>query len=773
MIRTTKTVLLVGSALGLLTTSTAYAQTESQPQAPAAAPAQVNDASPVDIVVTAQKRPERLQETPVAVTAFTQADLDAGVNRTLVDIVKTAPGVSFSSGNTARAEGIRIRGVGTASFSEGVTGSVATVVDGVVLGRQAQGLFELNDIAQIEVLRGPQGTLYGATSTAGLINIVTQRPSARPTAAWDVQYGNFNEVRARATVSGPLAGDTLKARISGYYAIRDGEITNVVNGEDLNNRREYGFRVKIELQATPNLNFLLTSDFIESRNRCCSLTFRTVGTPAAIAPVIASESNRNVALNSPASAQLNRAWGVTLQGDYDLGSAVVTSITGYRRWTFSDGGDVDFTALNIIPFAGTDNQSRQFSQELRIASKGENRLSYIAGLYFFDQTLDARSRFDQRLAPLFIPNATGAAIGQIRETAVRTVRQKQYSAFAQLEYKVADTVKLIGGLRYTKFDLGLDFARTNTNPLLGTITGAPFNSLLVLGLPTAFTTTNNDTNLSGKAGIQFQPTRDVMAYASYTRGYKGPAVRADSGDPIAGADVAITARIAPETVDSYEAGIRTQFLDHKLTINLTGFYSKFKNFQANTVNPANPVQQSLVNAGDVSTRGAELEVLLRPLTGLTLAGSAAYVDAQYGNILVSCSAFRTVAGCNPVGAAFLLNLNGQQFQNAPRWTSNLSANYDFAVGSDLRAFVRGEAQYRSSVYFSFARDPLTRQGGYTLFNATVGLRTADDRFSVSVYGKNLSNQDYALTIARSALVAGSYQYQGLQRSYGFVAGFKF
>ena len=773
MIRTTKTVLLMGSALGLLTTSTAYAQTAPQPQPPSAAPTEASDASPVDIVVTAQKRPERLQETPVAVTAFTQADLDAGVNRTLVDIVKTAPGVSFSSGNTARAEGIRIRGVGTASFSEGVTGSVATVVDGIVLGRQAQGLFELNDIAQIEVLRGPQGTLYGATSTAGLINIVTQRPSARPTAAWDVQYGNFNEVRARATVSGPLAGDTLKARISGYYAIRDGEITNVVNGEDLNNRREFGFRGKIELQATPNLNFLLTGDFIESRNRCCSLTFRTVGTPAAIAPVIASESNRNVALNSPASAQLNRAWGVTLQGDYDLGSAVVTSITGYRRWTFSDGGDVDFTALNIIPFAGTNNQSRQFSQELRIASKGEHRLSYIAGLYFFDQTLDAQSRFDQRLAPLFIPNVTGAAIGQIRETAVRTVRQKQYSAFAQLEYKVADTVKLIGGLRYTKFDLGLDFARTNTNPVLGTITGAPFNSLLVLGLPTAFTTTNNDTNLSGKAGIQFQPTRDVMAYASYTRGYKGPAVRADSGDPIAGADVAITARIAPETVDSYEAGIRTQFLDRKLTINLTGFYSKFKNFQANTVNPANPVQQSLVNAGDVSTRGAELEVSLRPVTGLTLAGSAAYVDAQYGNILVSCSSFRTVAGCNAVGAAFLLNLNGQQFQNAPRWTSNLSANYDFAVGSDLRAFVRGEAQYRSSVYFSFARDPLTRQGGYTLFNATVGLRTADDRFSVSVYGKNLSNQDYALTIARSALVAGSYQYQGLQRSYGVVAGFKF
>ena len=772
MIRGTKALLLAGSMLSMMTGSSAFAQQTAQPGTNAAA-TQASDVTPADIVVTAQKRPERLQETPIAVTAFTQAELNAGVKRSLAEIVKSAPGVSFSSGNTARAEGVRIRGVGTASFSEGVTGSVATVVDGVVLGRQAQGLFELNDVAQVEVLRGPQGTLYGATSTAGLINIVTQRPSARPSMAWDAQYGNFNEVRARATVSGPLAGDALKARVSGYYAIRDGEIRNIVNGEDLNNRREYGVRGKIELQATPNLNFLLTADYLKSRNRCCTLTFRTVGNPAAIAPVIASQSNREVALNSPASAQRNRAWGLALQGDYNLGDAVITSITGYRKWKFSDGGDADFTALNIIPFAGTNNQSRQFSQELRIASKRVSTFNYIAGLYYFDQKLDAQSRFDQRLAPLFIPNATGAAIGQIRETAVRTVRQKQYSAFAQLEYKIAETVKLIGGLRYTKFDLGLDFARTNSNPLLGTIIGAPFSGLLVLGLPTKFSTTNNDTNLSGKAGIQFQPNRDLMGYATYTRGYKGPAVRADSGDPIAGADVATTARIAPETVDSFEAGIRSQFLARRLTLNVTGFYSKFKNFQANTVNPINPVQQSLVNAGDVSTRGVEVEVALRPFAGLRIAANTAYVDARYGNIRVSCSAFRTVSGCTPTGRAFLLNLNGEQFQNAPRWTSNLNANYDFALAPGLRAFVNGEVNYRSHVYFSFARDPLSRQEGYLLYNASAGLRTVDDRVSLSVYGKNLANKAYALTIARSPLVAGSYQYQGLRRSYGVVLGYKF
>lgn len=772
MVRTTKCLLLAGSTLGLLTATPALAQDTAQPGTDATA-RQAGEVAPTDIIVTAQKRPERLQETPLAVTAFTQADLDAGVKRSLVEIVKTAPGVSFSSGNTARAEGVRIRGVGTASFSEGVTGSVATVIDGVVLGRQAQGLFELNDVAQVEVLRGPQGTLYGATSTAGLVNIVTQRPSNRPSLAGDVQYGNEDEIRARVTVSGPLAGDTLKARVSGYVAFRDGEIRNVVNGQELNNRKEYGVRGKVELQATPNLNLLLTADYLDSRNRCCTLTFRTVGTPAAIAPVIASPSNRESALNSPASAQRNRAWGLAFQGDYDVGDAVITSITGYRKWRFSDGGDADFTALNIIPFAGTNNQSRQFSQELRIASKRVTAFNYIAGLFYFDQTLDAQSRFDQRLAPLFIPNATGAAIGQIRETAVRTVKQKQYSAFAQVEYKLADTIKLIAGLRFTKFDLALDFARTNTNPLLGTITGAPFNGLLVLGLPTKFSTTNNDSNLSGKAGIQFQPNRDMMAYATYTRGYKGPAVRADSGDPIAGPDVAATARIAPETVDAFEAGVRSQFFDRRLTLNVTGFYSKFKNFQANTVNPVNPVQQSLVNAGDVSTRGAEVEIALRPVAGLRVAANAAYVDARYGNILVSCSAFRTVAGCTPTGAAFLLNLDGQQFQNAPRWTSNLNVNYDFVVTPGLRGFVNGEVNSRSHVFFSFARDPLSRQPGYTLFNASAGIRTPDDRISFSLYGKNLTNKDYALTIARSPLVAGSYQYQGLQRSYGVVLGYKF
>lgn len=764
MIRNLKTRILVSSAIALLAPSTAFAQT---------APAEEAVEEPTDIIVTAQKRPERLQETPVAVTAFTQADLDAGVNRSIIDIVKSVPGVSFSSGNTARAEGFRIRGVGTASFSEGVTGSVATVVDGVVLGRQAQGLFELNDLEQIEVLRGPQGTLYGATSTAGLVNIVTQRPSDSFSGAGDVQYGNFNEVRGRATVSGPIAGDSLKARLSGYYAARDGEITNIVNGQDLNNKKEFGLRGKLELQATPDLNILLTADYVESNNRCCSLTFRTAASAASIAPVVASPSNRNIALNSPASAQFNRSWGFAVQADYDVGGATITSITGYRDWEFRDGGDVDFTALNIVPFAGTNNQSRQISEELRIANNDDSPLKYVAGLFFFDQTLDAQSRFDQRLAPLFIPNATGAAIGQITETANRTVRQQQYSAFVQLDYAVTDRLTLTGGARYTKFDLALDFVRTNTNPLLGRITGAPFNSLLVLGLPTAFTTTNNDSNFSGKAGVQFQATRDVMAYASYTRGYKGPAVRADSGDPIAGPDVAATARIAPETVDSFEGGLRTQFFDRKLTVNITGFYSKFNNFQANTVNPVNPIQQSLVNAGDVSTRGAELEISARPLAGLTLAGSAAYIDARYGNILVSCSAFRTVPGCTPSGAAFLLNLDGQQFQNAPRWTSSLNGTYDFAVSNSLRAFIRGDMQYRSSVIFSFARDPLSRQGGYTLFNLSAGVRTADDKISLTLYGKNLSDVDYSLLTTRSALIAGSTQYLGLQRSYGAVLGFKF
>ncbi|MBC7505818.1 MAG: TonB-dependent receptor [Sandarakinorhabdus sp.] len=723
--------------------------------------------------MTAQKRPERLQETPLAVTAFTQAGLNAGAVTGLVEAIKAAPGVSFSSGNTARAEGVRIRGVGTASFSEGVTGSVATIVDGVVLGRQAQGLFELNDIERIEVLRGPQGTLYGATSTAGAINIVTQRPSDKFSAAADVQYGNYNEFRVRGTVSGPLAGDKLKARISGYFARRDGEVTNVVTGQDLNNRKEYGFRGKLEWQASDKLNLLLSADYAKSDNRCCSLTFRTVAAAPLIAPVVASASNRTVALNTAPSAQKNRDWGASLQANYDLGNAQLTSITAYRDWNFSDGGDVDFTVSNIVPFAGTNNQARQFSQELRIASTGDGPLNYIAGLYYFDQTLDADSRFEQRLAPLFVPGPTGNAIGQITESAVRTVKNRQYSAFAQLDYELTDGLKLIGGLRFTRIELGLNFARTNTNPLLGTITGAPFNGLLVLGLPTAFSTDNNDSNLSGKVGLQYQANSNLMAYGTYTRGYKGPAVRADSGDPIAGPDVAATARIAPETVDAFEAGVRSQFLDRRLTLNLTGFYSKFNNFQANTVNPANPVQQSLVNAGDVSTRGFELEVAARPIPDLSLGGSLAYVDARYGNIRVSCSAFRTVAGCTPTGAAFLLNLDGKQFQNAPKWTATANALYDFAVGSGMRGFARGEVQYRSSVFFAFNQDSLSAQPGYALLNASFGIRTADDRWSLTVYGKNLADKDYALTIARSALTPGSLQLLGQQRSYGAVAALRF
>ncbi|OQW46645.1 MAG: hypothetical protein A4S16_10155 [Proteobacteria bacterium SG_bin6] len=750
------------------------AKTQIPPRSPAAptgAPA--DDTDNADIVVTAQKRPERLQETPLAITVFNQDRLDANVSRGLVETVQRVPGVSFTSGNTARAEGVRIRGIGTASFSEGVTGSVATVIDGVVIGRQAQGQFELNDIEQIEVLRGPQGTLFGATATAGAINIITQRPSNRLSVAGDVQYGNFNETRARASISGPIVGDKVKARLSGYYSVRDGEVINVTNGLDLNNRNEYGFRGKVEVQANPNLNLLFSGDYIESRNRCCSLSFRSVAAPALVAPVIASPSNRQVGLDQAPTAQVNRGWGASVEANYDLGGTRLTAITAYRGWSFSDGGDSDFTTNNIIPFAGTNNELNQYSVELRAASTGNRNFNYVAGFFYFDQTLDANSRFDQRLAPLFVGGATGSAIGAIRETAVRTVSQSQYALFAQLDYRITHRLKLIGGLRATRFDLGLNFARANTNPLLGTITGAPFNGLLVLGLPTAFTTTNDDNDVSGKVGLQYQAASNLGFYVSYTRGYKGPAVRADSGDPIAGSDVANTARIAPETVDAVEAGIRSQFFNRRLTLNLTGFYSQFNNFQANTVNPANPVQQSLVNAGSVSTRGFELEAAARPLAGLNLGGSLAYIDARYGNILVSCSAFRTVAGCTPSGAAFLLNLSGQQFQNAPQWTAVANAAYEFDLSNSIKAFVRGEVQYRSSVFFAFNRDPLSFQPAYTLYNGNIGIKTQNDKLSLTLYMKNIGGEDYALLTARSALTPGALQILGQQRSYGAVIGFKF
>jgi iron complex outermembrane receptor protein len=736
--------------------------------------AEAGDGAPEEIIVTAQKREQRLQDVPIAVTAFSREFLDRGALRDIREIVQLAPGVSITSNNTARAEGVRIRGVGTASFSDGVTGSVATIVDGVVLGRQAQGLFELNDIERVEVLRGPQGTLYGATATAGVINIVSQRPSDELSAAADVQYGSKDEFRARATVAGPIVVDKLLSRVSGYYSRRDGEITNIFNGAKLNGKEEYGLRGQVELQASDELRFNLRADYISNESVCCSFTARSAPVAAAIAPIVASESNRDVNLNAPESRQDNRAWGLALEGNYDLGSAVITSITAYRDWDFSDGGDSDGSPRSILDFAGTVSTSTQFSQELRITNSS-GPLQYIAGLYYFNQDLRADSLFRNRLASVFVGGATGAAIGEIRETAERAITTEQMAAFAQLDYFITPKLQLTGGLRFTRINLGLDFSRTNTNALLGTITGAPFAGLLVIGVPTTFETENNDSDVSGKAGVQYFVNDDAMVFASFTRGYKGPAIRGDSGDPIAGPDVAATSRVGAESVDSYEAGVRTQFLDRRLTVNLTAYKSSFKNFQANTVNPLNVLQQSLVNAGGVKTKGVEVEVSARPARGLDVGFNFAYVDATYGNILVSCSSFPTEPGCgrSTPTAPLLLNLNGRQFQNAPRITALATLGYEAPVTDGLNAFFRGDLTLRDRVRFAFNSDPFSEQESYPLLNLVAGVGSADGKYRLSFYAKNATNEQYALFLARNPLTGGISQFNGQERSFGAILATRF
>lgn len=788
--------LLGGAAMALPGVTSARAQDQTgqppaeQPRSPSSPTGDENaSTSQGDIVVTAQLREERLQDVPLAVTALGGEFLGRLGSRDLNDAVRYAPGVSITSANSARAGGVRIRGVGTASFSEGVTGSVATIVDGVVFGRQAQGQFQLNDVERVEVLRGPQGVLFGASATAGAINVVTARPSATPEANADVQFASRGEFVVRGSASGPLDQDgALRVRLSGYRSKRDGDVTNLVSGDRLNGRDEFGFRGKLEYQAGELVNILVTADYFKQTPDCCVLTFRETSAPGLLAPVVASPRNRQIALDTQSSFQRSRNWGVVGEVNVDLGDATLTSISGYRNWRFRDGGDVDFTSLRVVPFAGTENRTRQISQEVRLAS-GPGPVRYLVGGFYFDQRLRANTLFQNALPAFIIPTITAIpaafrpilvnALGEISETADRTVRTQQLAAFGQLDVDLGDRVTLTGGLRYTDFNLGLDFARTNTSRA-GTITPTtviagvlPASGFVILGAPTSFATSNDDTNLSGRATATFKVTPDVNLYASYSRGYKGPAVRADSGDPIAGPDVALTSRVRPETVDAFEVGLRSQFLDKRVTLNITGFLSKFQHFQANTVNPNAPTQQVLTDAGDVKTRGVEVEFAVKPSRRFNFGGNAAYVRATYGDILVNCSNNRADPGCVVTGGVPLLNLRGRQFVNAPKFSFNLFADANVRVTDAVEVFARADLQTRSRVNYAFNQDPIARQGAYALVNGSLGVQTADGRYSVGVFARNLFDKDYAVLVARSAIIPTSYQLLGEPRTIGILASMHF
>ncbi len=741
-------------------------------EATAPVPNAPDEAPPGDIIVTAQKRSERLQDVPVAVSVISGDALASQGKVSLEGAQYLVPTLNFLKSGTTLNQSLFLRGVGTSTFSIAGEPSISTVVDGVVYSRAGEAFGDLVDVDQIEVLRGPQGTLFGKNASAGVINIISKKPTR--TLGGYVEAGFFtdSEYRGRAAINVPL-GDSVRSRLTGFYTNYDGNIRNAAVNKIVNGFEHYGGRLQVDADAGPNVKLAFIADYHHNNDDCCGEVIATGPINPATGAFVTNPSSsalptpRGTDTRSIAQDLVTRTketgYGFSLQADISAGTQTVTSITAYRNYKNTEIRDGDFLPGAYVGFNQLHDFGPQtgdtFSQELRLTSPGNQFLTYVLGAYYSraaSERIFTRNDVVCNTTPGTTPNPLvpcGSA-GAPRTTAPSGTADfgsvfKNMALFGQGTLNLAERFRLIGGLRYTVDQLDVFHSRVtalagpgiNGNFDQGVYNGG-LGGGVSNGIPFRAKATNE--NLSGKAGVQFDINRGSTAYATFARGYKGPAFNVFYNLTATG-----TNTIAPETSDSYEIGLKNTFLGGKLTLNLAAYYAKYHNFQAN--NPdlvAGVVVTRFTNAGDVSTRGGELDATFRPIRDLSFTGGVAYTDAHVDQ-------FNAPAGAAVVPAGTPLGF-------APKWKGNLSADYRVRTGGFADIFLGAQGAYQSSELALFSADAVQRRlgtiGAYGLVNLSVGLATPDDHYKLTFQVRNLFDQSFAASIINGG-PGQAYRYQ--------------
>ncbi len=677
------------------------------------------DVVKAEVTVTARKVEEDLQDIPIAATAITSDDI---VNRSvsnLLDAFSTIPNVVVEA-NTTDGPNIVIRGIGSSGNNVGLESAIGVYVDEVYLARPAAFNSTLMDIERIEVLRGTQGTLFGKNTIGGIINIVTSKPGPRQKAAFDVSYGSFNLVQVRGFVNTVLVPDKLFAKITGTYKDRNGWMENrFPGGTDVQSERFYGVRGQFLYFPSESVEFLLSVDYSRDNNI-------QNGQEIAGGPLYAldgfNEWDRSIATN-PGDSYERNLYGVSLRATAYLGSHTLNSITAYRGFESEFFNDQDYTLLELVA-TGRRETLDFFSQELRIASSGDQPFSYLAGLYYLNQTTFGR---DQAFLFEEIPPLFGAPFIPGYEESVfvtSDIKAQSYAAFLSGTYTLSDQFSIQGGLRYTYEKKDFTYFQEVTPFFIvpgfpETIVGIAY--ALAADVPETFRK-YSDGAISGDISLNYKVTQDVLVYGKYTRGFKAGGFNTTlsaSSDP---GDL----EYDPEYVNSFELGFKSTLAGGRLRINAAAFYLKYKDKQEQIMTPA--IEFIASNAGEVSSKGFELEVTALPVEGLDITASLGYTDAKYDEF--KPSPFEDFSGNRAI--------------TTPRWTGFFAPQYSFNISSALRAFIRGEIRYRSESFTDAVNDPRFISVANTVVNGRIGFETTNRRYSVYVWGKNLTGVDYLL-----------------------------
>ncbi len=750
MKRSIRVLVWCGCALGAILPSGAALAQAVETQAEDEAGLQV-------IVVTAQKVAENVQDVPIAVSVINSDRLEATGTVGLDTLSRIVPSVTFRRGTTTSASTILMRGVGTISFSIAAEPSVSTVVDGVVLSRSGQAFLDLVDIERMEVLRGPQGTLFGKNASAGLVNIVSRGGSDSFEAEVRADYYDRSEFRLRGSLAGPLA-ENLSARVTGFYSGYDGLIYNVNPGQEgyVNGYEHYGARGIIDYNSgSSDLRFIV--DYMEANDDCCAdvtavsrggVVDAELGLPGGAAQ---GEDQRYINHNL-ISQTYDQQWSATLSGNFDvLSSHVLSFVAGYRDWQSQQLREGDFLPRALVGFAqlhdnGTD-RTKQYSLEVRLASDQSQPFFYQVGAFAWhsdNQQQFLREDISCSTSTLPVDPITGGQPCNLSDLVNTTfprsnsdsdVNSSNYAMFGQATYRINDLIALVGGLRYT-WDR-LDYVHTRA-PGVNATTGLPLTGPGISGSPAGGTLASggngtntssgsaNNGNLSGRAVVQITPADDLMLYGSYTRGYKGPAFNVFFNHTAPTNAIPID----EETSNAFELGFKSQFADNRVQLNAAAFSVEYDGFQANNfVNLNGAVVTNLTNAGTVKTKGFEIDLLAVPIDELNLRANVAYADARVKE-------FNPNPSTNAPDAR-----NGTVLPLAPEFTYMLGADYTADIGKAL-LYVNTDYRHSSSQF-----SDLGEQGPidpYGVWNASIGISDPEDRYRLTFHINNILDDSYVL-----------------------------
>lgn len=698
------------------------------------------------ITVTARKKTERLQEAPVAVTAIGSDRLERIGATDIADLSGRAPNVTINTiGNFGSSAAVFIRGIGNGDPDSTVDPSVGIYVDGVYIPRTANSSLDLFDVEQVEILRGPQGTLFGRNTTGGAVNYRTKRPTGNFDIRGAITLGDYGQRDIKFAAETPLIDDVLSVKVAAFSQHLDGYYLNTFTGipgrrAPTSAGKSNTFTFRPSILFTPTDNFELTIIGEYSRERSENLPSINVSPPNQLLQVFYNvpsfgrdENVRAFAFNVPGRSDID-VWGVTAEANWDIGPGTLTSVSNYRETTKDiNNNDTDGTTA---PFFETlrDQPHEQYSSELRYNANVTDDLNIIAGLYYFRQKY-----FLRRDTFLNVTNGPVTA----RNNAITGQTHKNFAIFGQAEYNVTPELRISLGGRFT----------TEKKDFFATL----FTPFPTLG--PVFTLDESWSNFGPSVGIDYQPDDNILLYAKYSKGFKSGGFNGRGGTPGA------LGPFDEESVNAFEGGIKADWLDNRLRTNLAVYYNKYDDLQRTVIRTltgqtgGNNQETVTDNAASASVKGFELEVSAVPVDGLNLDFSAGYNNASYDEYNADLN-----------GDGIVTDNSDRDISRAPRWTLGGGVSYAADLGGAGLLTFRGDWTHVGKQNLLTAGTPNGRISSYDVIDASVRWDLPGDQAYVTVFVKNLNDELYEVSFTP---VGGLFSFHNISppRRWGITVGF--